>query len=100
MGQWVTWVAHTGVAVPVIAAVAVLRTWVGVTRVIHFTTLLHVDLDSLFHVQSSYICRCLSHSYSLVTKGNSFQFRKFWILLILDTVLCVSLLPLIYKATV
>lgn len=68
--HWVTWVTNAGVAVPVITAVAVLGTWIGITGVIHFTALLHVDLDSLFHVECSYICRCLSHSYTLVTKDN------------------------------
>lgn len=92
-GHWVTWVTDAGVAVPVITAVAVLRTRIGITGVIHFTTLLHIDLDSLFHVECSYICRCLSHSYSLVTKDNYFQIRVF----IHKTVLCVSLLPLIHE---
>lgn len=96
-GHWVTWVTDTGVAVPVITAVAVLGTRVGITGVIHFAALLHVDLDSLFHVECSYICRCLSHSYSLVTKKNCFSIRVFNS--IQNTVPCVSLLPLIHETT-
>lgn len=73
--EWsqVTWVTDTGVAVPVITAVAVLGTWVGITGVIHFTALLYVNLDSLFHVECRYVRRRLSHSYSLVTKDNYFK---------------------------
>lgn len=90
-----TWVTDTGVAVPVVTAVAVLGTRVGITRVIHFTALPYVNLDSLFHVECRYVCRCLSHSYSLVTKDNYFKIRVSF----QSTVLCVSLFSSINKAT-
>lgn len=94
-GHQLTWVTDTGVAVPVVTAVAVLGTRVGITRVIHFTALPHVNLDSLFHVECRYVCRCLSHSYSLVMKDNYFKIR----ISFQSTVLCVSLFSSINEAT-
>lgn len=72
----VTWVTDAGVRVPVVAAVAVVRTDVGVARVVHVAAVLHADLQALSHVHVGYVVGRLSHTDALMDSTRVLKVAK------------------------
>lgn len=72
----VTWVTDAGVRVPVVAAVAVVRTDVGVARVVHVAAVLHADLQALSHVHVGYVVGRLSHTHALMDSTRVLKVAK------------------------
>lgn len=60
-----TWVAHTSVRAPVVAALAVFRADVGVAGVGEVASVLHADLQALGHVDVGHVGGRLAHADTL-----------------------------------
>lgn len=63
----VTWITAARVAVPIIAAVAVGRAWVGVTGIWPAAARLHVDALPTAGLQSANALGCLAYPHTLQT---------------------------------